>query len=225
MREHYWRQAEHLQRESDLVYEMMPILYALVKSTKGDIDLAMSNINEGKQIFAVKRDKIEDVDFRPTPHRSPKIPRSPNPCRPSRNLISPPIDLTPSSSPNSPIDIEEKEKEEEDFKSDESENLGVNLSPVNLSRGSAEAIGRTYETELARSRIPQNMATHFYPNPPFDFRNLPTLMPLKDSSFQIPDYYSLANPFLAFSHHYFRHSAQIYKDLNFSNVPSFTQSK
>lgn len=54
LREHYWRQAEVLQRKTDFVYEMMPILYALVKSTNGDVDAAYENINEGKITWKTK---------------------------------------------------------------------------------------------------------------------------------------------------------------------------
>lgn len=36
------------------MYEMMPILYALVKSTNGDIDAAYDNINEGKITWKTK---------------------------------------------------------------------------------------------------------------------------------------------------------------------------
>lgn len=49
LREHYWRQAEILQCKRNLPYEMMPILYALVKSLNGDINAAHDNIDEGKK--------------------------------------------------------------------------------------------------------------------------------------------------------------------------------
>lgn len=62
IKEYYWEKAEELQRKCHLVYEMMPILYALIKSTKGDITVAFHYIEEGRKLNIAHRGK--DIDFK-----------------------------------------------------------------------------------------------------------------------------------------------------------------
>lgn len=54
LKDHYWEAAEILQRENNYPYEMMPLLYAIVKSTQGNSNEAQKLIHEGRielQIF------------------------------------------------------------------------------------------------------------------------------------------------------------------------------
>lgn len=166
MREHYWRQAEILQRRSDLVYEMMPILYALVKSTKGDIDLAYENINEGKEM---KRDKHGNLvfksDFCPIPCRPPRD-RSPSNHDDDRNIEIP-------KSPDSKVDLDKEEDSKSD-KSLESPESNQRISPVNPKEHSDSERIKSYQLELLRMRRIPIERLDYYPRT--DFTRVPNLI-------------------------------------------------
>lgn len=49
--DHHWEAAEQLQRQNNYPYEMMPLLYAITKSSKANLVEAQKLINEGKGKF------------------------------------------------------------------------------------------------------------------------------------------------------------------------------
>lgn len=48
LKDQYWDAAAELQRENSYPYEMMPLLYAIIKSTKGNFIEAHRLIQEGR---------------------------------------------------------------------------------------------------------------------------------------------------------------------------------
>lgn len=52
MKDHYWEAAEQLRGENGYPYEMMPLLYAIIKSAKGNFPEANKLIQEGTEKHA-----------------------------------------------------------------------------------------------------------------------------------------------------------------------------
>lgn len=52
MKDHYWELAEQLRGENGYPYEMMPLLYAIIKAAKGNFPEANKLIQEGKNCYA-----------------------------------------------------------------------------------------------------------------------------------------------------------------------------
>lgn len=48
LKDQYWEAAEKLQRDNNYPYEMMPLLYAIVKSTQGNTSESQKLIHEGR---------------------------------------------------------------------------------------------------------------------------------------------------------------------------------
>ena len=51
LKDHYLESAENLQRKNNYPYEMMPLLYAIVKSTQGDLHESQKLIHEGNLAY------------------------------------------------------------------------------------------------------------------------------------------------------------------------------
>ncbi len=168
VREHYWRQAEVLQRRSDLVYEMMPILYALIKSTKGDIDIAFENINEGKEITKNR------INPRKIIYHSP--------------VSTPPLNKTNDNHNSSEIDQRDrksphlskrfnKEKEEDlnSEKSVDNSEISRRISPESFSADSQDK--NNFSSQAVRPLYDISLSARVPPEPRVDFNNIHSLIP------------------------------------------------
>lgn len=81
LKDQFWEAAEHLRGNNDYPYEMMPLLFALVKSTKGNANEAHKLIQEGRLEWneESKRSKKSDENCvrKHSPRSDSKSPESP----------------------------------------------------------------------------------------------------------------------------------------------------
>lgn len=171
----------------------MPILYALVKSTKGDIDLAYENINEGK-IILKKGFKFDDQKLL-VPKKFvyyngscvPYLKRSNSNQDDDHNSTA-----SASKSPE-PVDISEKESEE-DVKSEKSIEISEasrRVSPEDLSVESNDSLDRerinAMQALKIRRDIPSSTRSIAEPNE-VNFRDIQTFIPVNNKRFQAPHF-------------------------------------
>lgn len=64
MKDQYWEAAEYLRGTNDYPYEMMPLLFALIKSTKGNTSEAHKLIQEGRSEYKLKNKFVEERENR-----------------------------------------------------------------------------------------------------------------------------------------------------------------
>lgn len=88
----FWEAAEYLKGMFDYTFEMMPLLFALSKSTKCNTSEAAKLIQEGKDIIK-EMPKESNESWKKSPERSrSKSPESPTSCKSKNGNF--PLDLT-----------------------------------------------------------------------------------------------------------------------------------